>query len=254
MGNLLKSVDGPLGSLFGGSLFGGAGSVSLPPPDGADLQAVYDAESRHMRRMRAGEADALWYDWVPARSLSGSRRELSRLGDVSRFDDEPVAVRGTGGKIVPQGPGLINISVLSRHPDHPGIRAAYDAVCAALIQGFAAMGLATTTGARAGSFCDGAHNVLLATGEGPGRKLVGTAQRWARWSGGAVCLHHCVILSGGRADELCARAEALYAHAGLPERYSRDAHSEVVLDRGELRAAMAGPLGRYLDAAEAGRI
>ncbi|MGB6228698.1 MAG: hypothetical protein WBF53_01055 [Litorimonas sp.] len=239
----LKSVTGPLSALTDGSKV-------LPPSDGAELQAVYDAESRLMRRLRAGTAAPLWYDWVPHLSLSVSGREAARLGDLSAFESEPVAVRGTGGTAVPQGPGTINISVLSRHPRHPGIRETYEALCGALIRGFAAMGLDTRTGARPGSFCDGDHNLLL-----EGRKLVGTAQRWALAAdGSAVCLHHCVVLSGGDPDGLCSRTEALYAHAGLAACYDRDAHSGLSLDRAELARAMKTPLADYLERSEAGKI
>ncbi|WP_298917023.1 hypothetical protein [uncultured Algimonas sp.] len=244
----LKSVSGSLDTLTASVRTPSPGA--LPPRDGAVLQSVYDREAHHMRRMRDGSAPALWYDWVPQAALSVSGREHGRLGDIDHFTAEPVAIRGTGGTVVPQGPGTINISVLSRHPRHPGIRETYAALCEALRQGFAAMGLETTTGARPGSFCDGDHNILL-----EGRKLVGTAQRWALApDGGAVCLHHCVILSGGSAETLCARAEALYAHAGRDVRYDRDAHSAVPLDRAALGAAMEKPLRAYIVRSEEDRL
>lgn len=81
---------------------------------------------------------------------------------------------------------------------------------AALSAGFAAVGIKADIGARSGSFCDGDFNLLHA-----GRKRVGTAQRWAIGAdGSAICLHHCVVLTGGYPDTLCRRAEALYDHAG----------------------------------------
>ncbi|MEM7730040.1 MAG: hypothetical protein AAF311_12325 [Pseudomonadota bacterium] len=236
----LKSIAGPLAALTGLG-----GPIDLPPRDGARLQTVYDDEARLMRLMRDGRAEPLWYDWVPQRSLSVSVREARRLGGtpvLASFTDEAVAVRGTGGTAVPQGPGTINISVLSRHPRHPGIGEAYAGLCDALRKGFAALGMETTLGARQGSFCDGDHNILS-----EGRKLVGTAQRWAlARDGSAVCLHHCVILSGGAPETLCARTEALYAHAGQEVRYDRDAHSSQALDRAALARAMDKPLRDYI--------
>ncbi|MGB3454781.1 MAG: hypothetical protein WBG08_02480 [Litorimonas sp.] len=241
----LKSVTGPMAGLTDPD-----GPVHLPPADGRTLQSVYDDEHRYLRLMRAGRAKATWYDWVPELSLSVSAREARRLGDLSGFAAEPVAIRGTGGTVVPQGPGTINISVFSRHPHHPGIHAAYRGVCEALREGFSQLGLETTTGSRPGSFCDGDHNILVG-----GRKLVGTAQRWAVGpDGSSVCLHHCVILSGGAPETLCGRAEALYAHAGHAVRYDRDAHSAPVLDRADLARAMDKPLRDYIVRSEEDRL
>lgn len=241
-----KSVDGSLSDLTPDPV----SALSLPPADGARLQEVYDAESRYMRRMRTEGARALWYVWVPETSLSVSAREAARLGNISEFSGEPVAIRGTGGTVVPQGPGVINISVLSHHPQHPGIHETYAALCEALRVGFTALGLPTTIGARAGSFCDGDHNILH-----QGRKLVGTAQRWALApNGAAVCLHHCAVLAGESPESLCTRTEALYDHARQPLRYDRDAHSDVVLDQAKLAEAMLKPLHAYLDQAAHNRI
>lgn len=233
----LKSVSGPIAAITDPD-----GPIDLPPKAGANLQRVYDDEARYMRLMRSGRAEALWYDWVPERSLSVSVREARKLPKLPAFSDEPVAIRGTGGTVVPQGPGTINISVLSSHPRHPGIRETYDALCRALIDGFAELGLKTTIGARPGSFCDGDHNLLI-----EGRKLVGTAQRWAMAAdGSAICLHHCVILSGGDPDRLCARTEALYRQNGHYIRYDRAAHSAHQIDQTALARAMDKPLSDYI--------
>jgi hypothetical protein len=247
--NILKSVhksaDGPLSSLTSH-----AKSLILPPPDGVRLQDVYDAEMRYMQQMRTGGADARWYDWVPALSLSVSGREALKLGDLSRFLAEPVAIRGTGGTAVPQGPGTINMSVFSHHPRHPGILETYRSLCTALQDGFAALGLQTSIGARPGSFCDGDHNILYQD-----QKLVGTAQRWAmRADGAAICLHHCVILAGADPDWLCARPEALYDHAGLPIRYDRNAHASIPFNRADLAEAMDKPLQDFIKRAKEDRL
>lgn len=233
----LKSMTGPLAALTMHH-----GPFSLPPAPGANLQTVYHDEARYMRLMRDGRAPPLWYGWRPAQSLSVSTRERARLGDITGFQIEPVTIRQTGGTVVPQGPGTLNISILSRYIAHPGIRETYKAVCRALSDGFATMGLETTLGARPGSFCDGDFNLLH-----KGRKLVGTAQRWAMGSdGSAICLHHCVVLTGGAPDALCGRAEALYDYAGLPVRYERAAHSAENLNHDDLIAAMDKPLTRFI--------
>lgn len=233
----LKSTKGPIAALTEPQ-----GPVRLPPPPHALLQNVYDDEARYMRLMRDGRAPPTWYGWCPAPSLSMSAREASRLKDVSGFRAEAVAIRQTGGTVVPQGPGTANISILSHHAEHPGIRETYAAVCRALMDGFAALGMETEVGARPGSFCDGDFNLLHR-----GRKLVGTAQRWAMGADGtAICLHHCVVLTGGEPDILCRRAEVLYEYAGLTTRYVRDAHSTRVINHTDLFTAMDKPLSRFI--------
>lgn len=233
----LKSLSGPMAALTERH-----GPIHLPPPPHANLQRVYDDEARYIRLMRGGRAAPIWYGWCPAQSLSVSAREASRLGDISGFTAEPVAIRQTGGTVVPQGPGTLNISVISRHESHPGIRETYAAVCQALAEGFAAMGIDTEVGARPGSFCDGDFNLLHR-----GQKLVGTAQRWAMGAdGSAICLHHCVILTGGKPDTLCRRAEALYDHADQPTHYIREAHSTRMINHGDLLAAMDKPLTSFI--------
>lgn len=225
----LKSTAGPIAALTERQ-----GPLNIPPRPQADLQRVYDDEARYMRLMREGRAPPIWYGWCPAQSLSVSTREAARLGDISEFQDESIAIRQTGGTVVPQGPGTLNISVMSQYSAHPGIRETYQAVCEALFEGFAALGIETILGARPGSFCDGDFNLLHA-----GRKLVGTAQRWAIGANGsAICLHHCVVLTGGDPDTLCRRAEALYHHAGLPMAYVRDAHSAHMIDHDDLMLSL----------------
>ena len=232
--HMLKSTTGPLAAL--------TASVPLPPPDGAVLQDVYDAESAYLRAMRDGRAGPIWYSWLPHLSLSVSRREAQTLGDLSRFTAEPVAIRQTGGTAVPQGPGTLNVSVFLRRPGAPQIRETYLELIAALKDGFAGIGLETSHGARAGSFCDGEFNLLH-----EGRKLVGTAQRWASdGAGGSLCLMHCAILSGGDPEWLCARTEALYTACGLTRHYDPDAHSGVLIDRRSLDAALAEPLSHLI--------
>ena len=208
-----------------------------PPPDGAGLSDVYAWEERRLNAMRRGEADPIHYVWVPHRSLSLSRREAARL-DLSRFSDEPIGIRGTGGTAVPQGPGTANITLFTRHETPPGITGFYHEMCAALMEGFASLGLATTIGARPGSFCDGDYNLLY-----EGRKLVGTAQRWCRAKNGdTLGCHHVVVLTGGEPVELCQRVERFYVQTGHPEIYDPDAHSAERVNVQALRQVMTDPL------------
>lgn len=215
---------------------------SVPLPDGTALTESYRWEEARLAQMREGLCGPLAYVWVPARSISLSKREAIKLGVknnvLQSFQNEPLATRGTGGTAVPQGPGTANITLFTRHTKQPDITDFYHQMCAALASGFDALGLPTTIGARPGSFCDGDFNLLH-----NGKKLAGTAQRWARGrSGETLGVHHVVVLTGGAPAQLCARLETLYAAGGYIESYIPDVHYDGTIDIADLRQAMAQPL------------
>ena len=215
----------------------------IPPADDHPLAETYAWEERRLAAMREGLCGPLHYAWVPQTSLSISRAEARRVRlEQLDFDAEPVAIRATGGTVVPQGPGTCNITLFTRHRDHPGIRPFYEDWCDALQEGFTALGLATTVGPCEGSFCNGDYNLLL-----DGWKLVGTAQRWTRARDGSTLgHHHAVVMLGADPRELCARTDALYRAAGLPDRADPDVHSDVAIDLATLRKALTNPLERLL--------
>ena len=231
----LKATRGPLAGTWPSA---GKEDWQSPPPDGSPLADFYNWEERRVSAMREGRAGPWWYLWEPQLSLSLGRREARRIGWPFAYGAEEVAVRATGGTAVPQGPGTLNLTLFTLHPERPGIESEYARTTDALSEAFQTLGHATAVGARPGSFCDGAHNLLLG-----GRKLVGTAQRWAvKKGGGAVGHHHNVILSGGDPEALCARVENLLKESGLPESYDPAVHSGVPIDKESLRRALAGPL------------
>ena len=216
---------------------------TTPRTHARPLADAYAWEDRRLAAMRAGLARPLHYGWVPQTSLSISRSESRRLHlDTLAFDAEPVAIRPTGGTVVPQGPGTLNITLFTHHARHPGIRPFYEALCAALQQGFATLGMDTTVGPVAGSFCDGDYNLVL-----DGLKLVGTAQRWTTGPGGSsIGQHHCVVMTGGDPVQLCARTDALYRAANLPDRADPSVHSARYIDTAALMAALDAPLKSIL--------
>ena len=130
------------------------------------------------------------------RCLVASRREARLPGfeqarQMLAEKGWPVVVRPTGGTCVPQGPGMVNLSLV--HPKLPGwqLEDGYRLVCALLQRLLAGYGLQADTGEVPGAFCDGRYNLRVG-----GRKLVGTAQRWA---GGdrrqaAVLVHACLLV------------------------------------------------------------
>lgn len=85
-----------------------------------------------------------------------------------------VVVRQTGGTAVPHGEGVLHVSYLFPRSAESGTTDAYyRLLCGPLLAWLAQRGVAATTGALAGSYCDGTYNVLVKS-----RKLIGTAQAW----------------------------------------------------------------------------
>lgn len=151
------------------------------------------------------------------RCLVASRRE-ARLPGFDRARQMlvekgwPVVVRPTGGTCVPQGPGMLNFSLV--HPKLPGwqLEDGYRLICALLQQFLAEYGLQADIGEVTGAFCDGRYNLQVED-----RKLVGTAQRWA---GGnrrqaAVLVHACLLVDMDLV-EATDRVNDLYRACGQP--------------------------------------
>lgn len=136
----------------------------------------------------------------------------------------PVQVRGSGGGIVPQGPGVLNLSLVwcsdSATPNRTD--AIYLGLCDGLSAAFARLGIASRPQPVPGAFCDGRFNLAV-----DGRKLAGTAQAWRRVAGVPVVLAHAVILAACDTVALTERANSFEAAAGSPRRYRADAVTSV---------------------------
>lgn len=136
----------------------------------------------------------------------------------------PVRVRSSGGGLVPQGPGLWNLSLLWRTDRAEPVQAdaVYQALCGRLGAVFAAFGVAASAQPVDGSFCDGRYNLAV-----DGRKLVGTAQAWRRIGGVPVVLAHAVIVLDADPAALTAATNAFEQGLGQPRRYRADALTSV---------------------------
>lgn len=138
----------------------------------------------------------------------------------------PVSVRHSGGGIVPQGPGIINLSlaypVLGKPLDHSD--EAYQLICGIISEALRAHGVETHAQPVEGSFCDGRYN--LAVGSGPNaRKVVGTAQLWRRSKSNGprpsaqIVLVHALILAAVNVDAVTDRANSFEREIGNSKRY-----------------------------------
>ena len=133
-----------------------------------------------------------------------------------------VHVRLSGGGVVPQGAGVVNLhlSYIVNTPNPLLVAEAhYQALCGLLAKLFEHFGIRTNTQTVQGSFCDGRYNLAAA-----GRKIAGTAQHWQRDQSAANryrVLSHAVILAADPAM-LTERANRFEQALGSATRYRAD--------------------------------
>jgi lipoate-protein ligase A len=139
----------------------------------------------------------------------------------------PVTVRQSGGGIVPQGTGIVNVSLAFAMAGKPLDHSdeAYALICDIISAAVARHGVVSHPQAVEGSFCDGRYN--LAVGSGPkARKVAGTAQVWRhRKPAGAtastqVVLVHALILAAVDVDLVTAQANRFEAAIDSGKRYA----------------------------------
>jgi Lipoate-protein ligase A len=136
----------------------------------------------------------------------------------------PIIVRQTGGGIVPQGPGILNVSLAysvhgpaMRHSE-PG----YLLICDVVANALAALGVKAYPSPVAASFCDGRYN-LAVTHHGTAVKIAGTAQMWKRLPDSPdthVGLVHALVLVDTDSPALTHVINAFETKVGNDRRYS----------------------------------
>lgn len=114
----------------------------------------------------------------------------------------PVFLRKSGGGLVPQGPGIINLSLAYPLQQSLGDAATpvYLHLCEILRDTLQTFGIASRFQAVNGSFCDGRFNLACGNPDNA-RKIAGTAQYWQPLPGQAdgqarrhIVLAHAVLL------------------------------------------------------------
>ncbi|WP_052231296.1 lipoyl protein ligase domain-containing protein [Tepidimonas taiwanensis] len=174
--------------------------------------------------------------WTAPRGLVVPRRYTSLPGWAAAASERQhgeVQVRASGGGLVPQGPGVWNLSLA--WPVEAATPAAADGVyrdlCDALAAAFARLGLTAVPQPVEGSFCDGRYNLAVR-----GAKLAGTAQAWRRVCGRSMVLAHAAVVVSADPAELTARANAFEAALGSTTRYRAQALTSVALACGQAHA------------------
>ena len=129
-------------------------------------------------------------------------------------------VRASGGGLVPQGPGIWNLSLVWPVDDSSKLEigSIYRRFCSRLADGLKELGIFAEPGLVNGSFCDGRFNLAV-----HGRKLVGTAQAWKRIQTRQVVLAHAVILVNVDTVSLAYSANEFEASIGSDVRYNANA-------------------------------
>lgn len=100
---------------------------------------------------------------------------------IMKNEGWPVFVRQSGGGVVPQLSGILNVSLCWADYGRPLDRAdeTYLHLCGLVQQALSRQGLQAEAQAVEGSFCDGRYNLAVKDTQGAYQKIVGTAQYWS---------------------------------------------------------------------------
>lgn len=176
------------------------------------------AEAEWMARCAAG-GPASAHLWTAPEGLVVPKR-VTTLPGWAAAPQAGVQVRASGGGLVPQGPGIWNLTLIwpAATAAADGMQAVYPAFCAELAAAFARLGLRAEPGEVPGSFCDGRWNLAL-----DGRKFLGTAQAWQRIGGRSLVMAHAVIVVTADPQALTERCNAFEAALGSGVLYRPEA-------------------------------
>lgn len=158
-------------------------------------------------------------------------------------DGLPVHVRLTGGGVVPQSAGVVNLQLAYPAVTAQPLQVAgqhYLMLCAFLQKLFAVFGIGTDYQTVDGSFCDGRFNLAH-----KGRKIAGTAQCWQRRAGvpDAYTVLSSAVILADNPHGLTERANLLETALSSGVRYLPDKTTAV----GELAGAGAADVCAELE-------
>lgn len=196
--------------------------------DALPFHAALDHERALLDRVASGASDRELALWSTEACLVAPRNLTVKPGFAAAqallaAEGTTVHERDTGGDLMPQGPGIVNVSLVFAAAAGLSIAAAYDVLCRPIEALLAAHGVEGRRGSIPGSFCDGAHNIAIGD-----RKLVGTAQRWRRGRDGrTTVLAHAAIICAGDLGGPAAAANRLYAACGLDRRVEAGLHAKL---------------------------
>lgn len=147
-------------------------------PDTLPIEAALAWESQALTAVARGEKARVLRVWQAAERCLVAPANMARkpaFRDAAHTSETvgwPVYLRCTGGDLTPQGPGVVNITLVTLEDREIGIDPSYDVLCEPIKRALQGFGLKPANGTLNGAFCDGRHNINIA-----GRKFAGTAQR-----------------------------------------------------------------------------
>jgi lipoate-protein ligase A len=175
-------------------------------------KAAADPSQKHILFWQSNQA------LVAPRKLS-SNPEFARAEAALATLGWPVHTRATGGDVTPQGPGIVNVSLIYASHGPPDIDATYDTLCTPMER---TLGPNATRGWNPGAFCDGAYNV-----QWQGKKFAGPAQRLKRCKNSdrsAVLAHALMLMSPPSKDAIDA-LNLFLEILGEPRRIDANCHT-----------------------------
>lgn len=190
----------------------------------ASFDTADDGNAREEALFAAGAPAVLLWQ-AAAHSIVVPRSRARRAGfDALRARAAaagwPIQLRTSGGGAVPQGPGTLNIAMITPMPRGAQIHAGFDMICGTIAEALSRFEIRTQTGAVNAAFCDGDWNVTAG-----GRKLAGTAQRWRpNGAAGSVALIHAAIVVDHPPETVWPVLGDVERHAGGIIAPRRDVH------------------------------
>lgn len=151
--------------------------------------------------------------------------QFAAVCDKFAEQDWPITVRLSGGGVVPQGPGILNLS-LAYAIDGPPLQhsdAAYQLICYVIQNALKPWRITTRAQTVEGSFCDGRYNLAYGPEDSP-KKVAGTAQLWRRvkleHATTQIVLVHALLLTAVNIQALVDRTNQLEQELGSDKRYN----------------------------------
>lgn len=167
---------------------------------------------------------------------------LDAACDASKARGWPVRLRRSGGGVVPQGPGILNVTLAYPCMGAAGDMAepVYTHLCQLIAKALAGLGITAQAGSVQGSFCDGRFN-LAVSHQGLVRKIAGTAQYWRRAAGRQAVLAHALLLVDTDPADLSAQANQFEDDLASGRHYHADALTSVAQCWQQAHAGMTQP-------------
>lgn len=196
------------------------------------LEAIdTDPEMQWLDAALEGQAIAALWTGAPALVAPLSYRRHAQLEAAcvaSAARGWPVRLRRSGGGVVPQGPGILNITLAYPCAGAAGDMAepVYAHLCRLIAKALARLGITAQARPVPGSFCDGRFN-LAVSHQGSHRKIAGTAQYWRRASGRQAVLAHALLLVDADPAYLSAQANQFEDALASDRHYAADALTSV---------------------------